>query len=79
MYLRGRIAAVTYEQAVEEVRRVLADLGYVPAGEIRPWACLGQPWRETLWWEYLVKIERKGDLRWLILNILRKLKNWRAR
>lgn len=77
MYLQGRIAATTYEQAVEEVWRVVADTGCVPAGEIKPWPC--SQTQGVIWWEYLVKIEKKGDLRWLTLNILRKLKNWRAR
>lgn len=78
MYWKGRVVAADRNQAVGEICRILAERGCA-AAEIKIRACPVQPWPGTVWWEYHVKISRKGNLKWRVSSFLRILKKLRSR
>jgi hypothetical protein len=61
LFLRGRVVALTYCEAMRLVRARVEDMGYQLAPGARVVPSPVQPWRETFWWDYNVEILGVGQ------------------
>jgi len=54
LFLQGRVAANTYDQAVQLATEKIRAKGYEPVN-LKPYPCPVQPWPEV-WWEWQCEV-----------------------
>ncbi|MCL6479324.1 MAG: hypothetical protein K6T65_13105 [Peptococcaceae bacterium] len=56
-FLRGRVVAPTYAEAMEKLRAKVESMGYRLTDRARVKPAPVQPWVEVVWWEHDVEIQ----------------------
>ncbi|MGB9804381.1 hypothetical protein [Desulfofundulus sp.] len=54
--IRGRVTAANRDQALREMESRLRKSGHELAGECSLHPCPVQPWGDTIWWEFTVRV-----------------------